>query len=236
MHPKARIKRVVGRLVGRELAERLTEYALEWEPSVWPAGAETIPAEGPGWEAGVDRPRVRLWQRTLERIGRDDILYLEFGVWRGESIRVIAQLRPSPNARFYGFDSFEGLPEDWRGTPAARFDVGGKVPVIDDSRVQFVKGWFRDTLPPMLDQLERESAGRAVVVNFDADLYSSTLFLLFALGTRFRRYHFFFDEYSGHESRALLNYVQATGARADFLYRVDWKGSPQVVSGELVLP
>lgn len=72
-----------------------------------------------------------------------------------------------------------------------------------------------------------------MVVHFDADLYSSTLFLLFVVGARFCQYHFIFDEFSGHETRALFNFIQATGAAAEFFYSVEWEGMPQVVSGVL---
>ncbi len=49
-----------------------------------------------------------------------DGLILEFGVYKGETINFIAsKLRDKV---IYGFDSFEGLPEDWRsGFPKGTF-------------------------------------------------------------------------------------------------------------------
>ena len=38
-------------------------------------------------------------------------LYCEFGVYRGETLNFIASLVP---VEVHGFDSFEGLPEDWK--------------------------------------------------------------------------------------------------------------------------
>src|SRR5258705_3316710 len=74
--------------------------------------------------------------------------YLEFGVFRGDSIRHWVKLNTQTNSRFYGFDSFEGLPERWRnGQDKGHFDVGGNIPKIDDPRVHFIKGWFNHTLP-----------------------------------------------------------------------------------------
>jgi hypothetical protein len=234
---KATLKRALGRLFTTDALEKLTEYSIAArEPSVSLEAAETITAEGSSWNEIVDAGRRILWGRTLERIGAADILLLEFGVWKGDSTRHFVTLNRSARSLFYGFDSFEGLPEDWRGMTAQRFDVGGALPQIDDDRVTFVKGWFRDTLPPLLDSLEEKSEGRAVIVHFDADLFSSTLYLLFTLGTKFKHYHFIFDEFSGHETRALYNYIQATGAEAKFYYRLDWQGCPQVVSGEIRLP
>src|ERR1022692_2079890 len=63
--------------------------------------------------------------------------YLEFGVYQGESMQVWADLNTHPDSRFVGFDSFEGLPEDWtKGKPAGTFDAGGKTPAIPDPRVR----------------------------------------------------------------------------------------------------
>jgi len=36
--------------------------------------------------------------------------YLEFGVWKGESLKYFSTLDQNPKSRFFGFDSFEGLP------------------------------------------------------------------------------------------------------------------------------
>jgi hypothetical protein len=237
MPTKAKIKTLIGKAASIDWLEKLTEYAIAaQDPSVSLAHAETILPTGTSWQDVIDRGRETLWTRTLERVPRDDLLLLEFGVWRGDSIRFFAGHNRSPKSVFYGFDSFEGLPENWRGMEHERFDVGGAIPRIDDARVRFVKGWFRDTLPSLLDELAEASQGRELLVHYDADLYSSTLYLLFTLGTRFKRYRFIFDEYSGHETRALYNYAQATGAKCRFFYRLDWQGCAQVVSGEIEIP
>lgn len=232
---KARLKRLLGRSLSREQLEKLTEYAIaEREPALSLERAELIEPAGRSWDEVVEAGRRQLWRRTLERMGGEDILLLEFGVWRGDSLREFTRLNPSPNSRFIGFDSFEGLPEDWRGMRAERFDVGGQMPEFDDPRVRLVKGWFNQSLPPMLDEIRQLLKGRELLVHFDSDLYSSTLFLLFTLGERFRRFHFVFDEFSGHETRALFNYIQASAASAEFYYRLDWEHAPQVVSGRLI--
>lgn len=234
---KTRLKRSIGKAAQVDFLEKLTEYAIaEQVDAVSLKQAETVIAPGTTWEHIIERGREDLWRRSLARIGSEDLLLLEFGVFQGESIRYLADYNRSQRSLFYGFDSFEGLPEGWRGNDAGHFSVGGEPPKIDDPRVRFVKGWFRDTLPPLMDELVDAARDRALLVHFDADLYSSTLYLLFTLGIRFKRYHFIFDEFSGHETRALYNYIQATGAEARFFYRLDWEGYPQVVSGELTLP
>jgi hypothetical protein len=100
-------------------------------------------------------------------------LYLEFGVGGGRSMRWWSRNLTQPDAKLVGFDSFEGLPEDW--SPwyrAGAFKVNGP-PQIDDSRVSFQIGWFEDTLPhftvPDNDQ---------IILNVDCDLYSSTATVL----------------------------------------------------------
>lgn len=45
---------------------------------------------------------------------RARLLFLEFGVLDGDSIRHWAGLNANPGSRFVGFDSFEGIPAAWR--------------------------------------------------------------------------------------------------------------------------
>ena len=114
-----------------------------------------------------------------EVCGGTAIDFLEFGVCGGRSIRFWSQMNLDPQSRFIGFDSFEGLPEDWsRNYPKGALSTGGAVPEIGDERVSFVKGWFQDTLPGFLNGFAPRSR---LVVHSDSDLYSSTLFTLVSL-------------------------------------------------------
>lgn len=102
--------------------------------------------------------------------------YLEFGVYQGDSIREFSKLNQDPASRFFGFDSFEGLPESWfNGFGKGAFNLDGKVPEIVDRRVSFVKGLFQETLPSFLKSYVRNNR---TVLHIDADLYTSTLFVL----------------------------------------------------------
>lgn len=234
---KVILKKFAGNIASIDFFEKITEYAIHAQaPSVSLDRSTLLSMPGKTWVEVVERGRCELWKRTLDQINSSDIMLLEFGVWKGDSMREFTRLNTSSQSLFYGFDSFEGLPEVWRGTGVERFDVGGQVPNIDDPRVTFVKGWFRDTLPPLLDKIEREAEGKVVLIHFDADLYSSTLYLLFTLSQKLSSYYFIFDEFAGHEMRAVYNFIQATGARCDFFYHVNWKGYPAVVSGRLSLP
>ena len=99
--------------------------------------------------------------------------YLEFGVYQGTSMRHWVSLNQNEASRFFGFDSFEGLPEGWRpGQGEGHFRVDGVAPSIDDARVRFVKGWFEDTVPAFACDF---STKNRLVLHLDADLYSSTM-------------------------------------------------------------
>lgn len=114
-----------------------------------------------------------------ETLHNDSMQYLEFGVFQGESIRYFSELNTNPKSRFIGFDTFEGLPEDWveltRTVKSQTFSVDGKIPQIDDARVCFEKGLFQETLPDALQGIERN---KQLVIHNDSDLYSSTLYVL----------------------------------------------------------
>jgi O-methyltransferase len=164
------------------------------------------------------RGRVPIFRRLYDFYHHvhDDICggtaidFLEFGVYKEQSIRFWSQMNRDPQSRFIGFDSFEGLPENWtRNWTKQTFDLGGAIPQVEDIRVRFVKGWFQDTLPGFLDGFTPRSR---LVVHNDSDLYSSTLYTLVSLdkllvpGTVL-----IFDEYSvaTHEFRAFADYRSA---------------------------
>jgi O-methyltransferase len=107
------------------------------------------------------------------------IEYLEFGVFEGESILYFASLNTAPESTFFGFDTFEGLPEDWvefsRTVKSKTFSTDGGLPKIEDERVTFMKGLFQETLPGFLKSFKSTNQ---LVIHNDSDLYSATLFVL----------------------------------------------------------
>ncbi|MFX0125714.1 MAG: TylF/MycF/NovP-related O-methyltransferase [Candidatus Hodarchaeota archaeon] len=148
-----------------------------------------------------------------EVIKQKSIDYLEFGVWKGASIKYWSELNTHKRSRFYGFDTFTGLPEDWEHfvgkTGQNRFDVGGKAPSISDTRVNFIKGKFQDTLDNFLRSYHPQSQ---LILNNDSDLYSSTLYTLTACnGIISPGTIIIFDEFSSvlNEFRALQDYCSA---------------------------
>lgn len=144
-------------------------------------------------------------------------LFLEFGVDTGGTINQIARL--APKRKVFGFDSFEGLPEDWGGTSLlqGRFDRQGKKPKVPRN-VTLVKGWFDETIPKW--KLEHED--HISLCHVDCDLYSSTATIFQELEERFcDGTIILFDEYFGYsdwrngEHKAFLEMIERTG----FKYR-----------------
>lgn len=98
-------------------------------------------------------------------------LFLEFGVWTGVSINFCSSLMPE--VEFYGFDSFEGLPENSGGWVKGEFDTKGKLPEVNNN-VRLIKGYFNETLPNFLAQHKEKAA----FIHIDSDLYSSAKTIL----------------------------------------------------------
>ena len=143
----------------------------------------------------------------------------EFGVWKGQSINHIAK-RLSPDI-VYGFDSFEGLREDWSGwsEPKGTFSLGGKLPKVR-SNVRLVKGWFDQTLPSFL----QANALPFAIVHLDSDTYEAAKTVLELISSRITEGTvIIFDEYFGYlgwrggEFKAWQELVAATGFRYEYL-------------------
>ena len=75
-------------------------------------------------------------------------LFLEFGVFKGDSINLFAKKLKTINARIIGFDSFRGLKDDWMTeefNPTGTFDLKGRKPKVE-SNVELIDGWVEETL------------------------------------------------------------------------------------------
>lgn len=175
-----------------------------------------------------------LHDQAADHIGRDKPLrYLEFGVHEGWSIRKFASIFKHPEATFTGFDSFVGLPEQWGQMQPGHFSTKGRVPAIEDSRVGFVTGWFQNSVPEVFPGLAHEPL-HPTLVHFDADLYSSTLFLLTSLWWHVPQYYFIFDEFMGHEMAATRHFLTAYPAEIKFILQTKSPAQvPAVVFGHM---
>ncbi len=109
-------------------------------------------------------------------LNESGICYLEFGVAHGHSIKWWLNHCSHPDSRFYGFDTFEGLPEAWG--VYAKGDMLSAIPEVNDDRALFIKGIFQHTLSDFLSERGPYLKERRMVIHMDADLFSATLFAL----------------------------------------------------------
>lgn len=160
--------------------------------------------------------RGSLYSVVSKGIEREDVLYLEFGVYRGASLRAWSRLLHNPLSSLHGFDSFEGLPESWDSfKPKGTFDVKGKLPEFDDPRVVLHHGRFDTTLTSFILPKHQR-----LVINLDADLYSSTKFVLDTLQDAIKPGTIIiFDEFCDrlHELQAFSEFIEATRMTFCFL-------------------
>ena len=120
--------------------------------------------------------REKLWQNLFDKFQGRPVTVLEFGVWRGYSIQKFAEYNLNPKSEFYGFDSFEGLPEDWSVKyKKGAFGVGGNLPKVTDKRISFVKGWLQNTFGDFLINTKLDNE---IFVHYDADIFSATLYVV----------------------------------------------------------
>jgi predicted O-methyltransferase YrrM len=160
---------------------------------------------------------------------------LEFGVYSGKTI---SQIRNNLNGNFaiYGFDSFEGVPEDWENTPCHKgfFSTGGVAPQLPEDIKLFV-GWFEDTIPEYL-----KIAKPISLLHIDCDLYSSTKTVFDALHEYIKSGTIIvFDEWcynqdpecNDHEQKAFYEYVDDYNVKFKF---VDFYDSENWVERKIV--
>ena len=190
--------------------------------------------------ANMRRCRIRghtlLWEASrLPRPSRQnsDELLLDLGVWLGWSTRLISD---ASGRQVYGFDTFEGLVEDWqvddqilikRGSfslsePLAQRsmrDTGVSLhdglPAALGRKVQFIKGSTYETLAPFL--ADRPDAPIRLF-HMDLDTYESCLHALETCKDRFIEGSILvFDEYlvTNAEMRAFFEFQNQ--------YELEWR-------------
>jgi predicted O-methyltransferase YrrM len=155
-----------------------------------------------------------LVEYALERVEPAG-LYLEFGVGRGKSMRWIAS---AVDSTVHGFDSFEGIQENWNGNPVGAF-AQKQMPKVPDN-VEFHVGYFDATLPGFLESHFDPIA----FLHVDCDLYSSTVTIFDLLGDRLQPGSvILFDEYYNfhrwqqHEFKAFQEFVEKSGLTYEYI-------------------
>jgi hypothetical protein len=143
--------------------------------------------------------------------------YLEFGVFAGKSINVIAAQKTDQT--IYGFDSFEGLPEDWQFQVKAGHFAVDALPQVEPN-VKLIKGWFNETLPGFVANLKEDVA----FLHIDCDLYSSTKTIFECLGGKIKPGTIIvFDEYFNYpgwqqgEFKAFQEFVRERNLKYEYI-------------------
>lgn len=155
----------------------------------------------------ISERREKLFDYILNKEHLDsEIYYIEFGVAFGKSFKWWLSHNKNKNAKFFGFDTFDGLPEDWNLFKKGEMTTAGMMPLINDDRHEFLKGLFQDTLPKFLKNFKSD---KRILLHLDADLYSSTLFALTMMAPYLKKDDIIlFDEYNvpTHEFKAFEDF------------------------------
>jgi hypothetical protein len=215
---KAKVWKFINSAVKAAIEEALENDSIDIQRQFWRMSRDEsarYALENIGTDKGY-RDRNALMDRCLELIAPTGLV-LEFGVWKGASIRHLAS-RLSPRV-IYGFDSFEGLPESWSlGIPKEAFRLEA-LPVVPPN-VELIKGWFDATSADFLAKHLEPIA----LLHIDSDLYSSAKYVLDAYGSRIvPGTVIVFDDYMNYpkwtegESKAFSEWCHATGAEFQFV-------------------
>lgn len=154
--------------------------------------------------------RYSMYKHVIETEGLTEAInYLEFGVAAGHSFQWFMEQNTHPETRFHGFDTFDGLPEDWGPFKKGSFTNLNALPALKDNRGQFYKGLFQQTLPGFLQTFDNN---KRTVIMMDADLWSATLYTLTSLAPYLKKGDIiFFDEFvvPTHEFKAFQDFIHA---------------------------
>ncbi len=159
----------------------LREYG--WD---WPSKAHTM----------IGLKRLANIQMLMERVIVDNVPgdFIETGVWRGGAcilMRAVLDAYGITDRKVWLADSFEGLPrpdeDKYPADSGDKFHTFLELQVsleevkqnfekygLLDDQVQFIKGWFKDTLP-------NAPIEKLALLRLDGDMYESTIDALNAL-------------------------------------------------------
>jgi O-methyltransferase len=165
--------------------------------------------------------------------------FIETGVWRGGAVilmRALLEVFGDTERTVWVADSFQGLPKpNATEYPADADDEHWKRPSLIagleevkanfarhdllDDRVQFLVGWFEDTLP-------KAPIERLAILRLDGDMYGSTMD---ALGALYHKVspggYVIIDDYGLEGCRHAVDDFRAERQISAPLDRVDWSGA-----------
>jgi hypothetical protein len=196
----------------------------------WPTRAPTMIGE-----ARLDNIRFCIEQVLADAIPGD---LIETGVWRGGAtiyMRAVLKSHQVSDRRIWVADSFEGLPapnvakyphdkgmnlEDYKELAVSLEDVRANFARYGllDGQVEFLKGWFRDSLPDA-------AITSLAVMRLDGDLYESTMDALVNLYGRLSRGGYvIIDDYQVPACRQAVHDFRNREDITDAIVPIDWAG------------
>ncbi len=217
---------------GFEIVEKYQEIPFEEraEGKIWPVRAFTM----------IGLKRLDNLQHAVETVIKEDIEgdLIETGVWRGGAVIFMRAVLAAYNIcdrKVIAADSFEGLPKaDVDKYPADRDDPHyihrylavsleevqenfSKFGLLDE-QVQFLKGWFEETLPKA--PIEKLS-----VLRLDGDMYGSTMVALENLYPKLSKGGFcIVDDYGLKGCKMAVDDFRKKHHISSPIKKIDWTG------------
>jgi hypothetical protein len=190
-------------------------------------GAEYAAEHMRNAHASSDRDEILL--RGVDQAPHDG-LFIEFGVWSGRTVNLIAE---RINATVHGFDAFEAPPKHWEpGYSRTLFHADGRRASVRPN-VTLHLGVLRDTLPGFITKFEEPVA----LLHINCYLYSSTQLILHHLANHIRPgtvivfgQYFNYPGWRNHAYRAFQEFVEerSLGYRYLSYNTVGWNVAVQI--------
>lgn len=171
------------------------------------------------WVEESYSPRVKacihrelIWNKVIAELNSSDkdsstqnVLVIELGVaWGYTTSFFTERLASHVKYQWYGFDTFTGLPREWREHSKNDFSANGLIPDIDNTSVEFEVGLVEETFSVQKHLVPFEHSRKVVL--FDLDLFEPSLFVWERLVEFLKPGDIlYFDEAFDTDERRLLN-------------------------------
>ena len=163
-------------------------------------------------EVNASRQREVIWNKVIDDLNSPtddtfskDVLVIELGVaWGYTTSYFNERLAGTLEYKWFGFDTFTGLPREWRDHLKNDFSANGKIPNVSDSRISFEVGLVEGTFD-ILKHIHPFNDWRKVFL-FDLDLFEPSLFVWEKIADSLKTGDvLYFDEAFDSDERQLLN-------------------------------
>ena len=121
----------------------------------------------------------KILEKNKYKLNEND-LFLEFGVFKGESLNFFSNKLKPYSSKIYGFDSFDGLSHDWLGNinHSAKTFKTSQIPPHDKEKIELVVGNVFETLDKFIEERIKRQNLKIVFIHMDLDIYEPSSFVL----------------------------------------------------------